>query len=448
MRSITRRQTLGTALGGIAGAALLGRRALAADFKSVVVKDVKPPSYPIEKGAKLRVLRPSKFVKGDEVLFLENTKKFTEKTGVEVTVESENWTDLRPKTAVAANVGSGPDIVLAWQEDPHLFPDKLIELDDLANYLSEKYGGWFKVAEHYGRQNGDGPWIAIPFGGSGSTMVYRKSWVDAAGFDAVPNDFPGFLKLCQALQKEKHPVGFALGHAVGDAGWTDWVLWGSGSAVVDEQNKVMLDNPKTIDALNYAKDLYETFIPGTLSWLDPSNNKAFLAGEVSLTTNGISIYYAAKTSEDPAMQKLAEDIYHASFPIGPVGFPSQGALVINAMVFKYTPYPNAAREYMRFMMEEDQYIPWMLASLGYWCHPLQAYDNSPVWSDDPKALPYRDIMRNALPQSYKGPPSQAAAAVKADFVTVDMFQAVCAGQLSAKDAMVEATKRAERYFKA
>ena len=55
MRSITRRQTLGTALGGIAGATLLGRRALAADFKSVVVKDVKPPSYPIEKGAKLRV---------------------------------------------------------------------------------------------------------------------------------------------------------------------------------------------------------------------------------------------------------------------------------------------------------------------------------------------------------------------------------------------------------
>ncbi len=447
MRHLTRRQTLGAGLTGIAGATLLGRRVFAADFKSVAVKDVKPPSYPLEKGAKLRVLRPSKFVKGDEVLFLENTKKFTKQTGIEVTVESENWEDLRPKTAVAANVGSGPDVVLAWQEDPHLFPEKLIGLDDLAGYLGEKYGGWFKVAEHYGRKGGDGSWIAIPFGGSGSTMVYRKSWVNEAGFDEIPKDFPGFLKLSQALQKTKHPTGFALGHAVGDAGWTDWVLWGEGSALVDEQNKVMLDNPHTLEALNYANELYKTFISGTLSWLDPSNNKAFLAGEVGLTTNGISIYYAAKTSDDPKMQELAEDIYHGDFPIGPVGFPSQGALVINTMIFKYTKYPNAAREYVRFMLEEDQYIPWMVASLGYWCHPLMAYDNSPVWSQDPKSLPYRNIMRNALPQSYKGPPSQAAAAVKADFVTVDMFQAVCAGQLSPKDAMAEATKRAERYFK-
>ena len=72
------------------------------------------------------MLRPSKFVQGDETLFLENTKKFTEQTGVEVTVNSESWEDIRPKTAVAANVGSGPDVVLAWQEDPHLFADKLL----------------------------------------------------------------------------------------------------------------------------------------------------------------------------------------------------------------------------------------------------------------------------------------------------------------------------------
>ena len=43
----------------------------------------------------------------------------------------------------------------------------------------------------------------------------------------------------------------------------------------------MIDNPKTIEALEYAKELYATFIPGTLAWLDPSNNKAFLAGDIA-----------------------------------------------------------------------------------------------------------------------------------------------------------------------
>src|SRR5579862_2386800 len=63
-----------------------------------------------EKGAKLRVLRWKRFVQGDEDVWAANTKKFTEKTGVEVRVDAEGWEDVRPKAAVAANVGSGPEI--------------------------------------------------------------------------------------------------------------------------------------------------------------------------------------------------------------------------------------------------------------------------------------------------------------------------------------------------
>ena len=201
----------------------------------LAVADPTPPDYPIEKGAKLRVLRPSKFVQGDEDLFNANTKKFTDKYGVEVKVDNQSWEDLRPLTSVSANVGSGPDIVLAWQEDPQLFADKLLVLNDLADYLGKKYGGWFPVAEIYGKSATTHDWVALPFGGGGATMVYRGSWLKAAGFDDVPKDFPGFLELCKALQKDKHPAGFALGHAVGDCGWTDWVLWGSGGALIDEQ---------------------------------------------------------------------------------------------------------------------------------------------------------------------------------------------------------------------
>ena len=35
------------------------------------------------------------------------------------------------------------------------------------------------------------------------------------------------------------------------------------------------------------------------------------------------------------------------------------------MIFKYTKYPKAAKEFLRFMMEEEQYGPWMQASIGY-----------------------------------------------------------------------------------
>ena len=128
--------------------------------------------------------------------------------------------------------------------------------------------------------------------------------------------------------------------------------------------------------------------------------------------------------------------------------PTQGALVINSVVMKYTPYPNAAKEYLRFMMEAPQYTAWQTASIGYWCHPLAAYDASEIWTSDPKIAAYKNIMRNALQQSYKGKPSPKAAAAKADFVVLNMFQSVCAGQQSPAEAAKEAQKRGERYYKA
>src|SRR3954469_5837791 len=227
MTRLTRRATLAAGL-AVTGTALLGGGALA----QIPTADVPPPEFPIEPGAKLHVLRPSKFVQGDETLWLQNSAKFTAATGVEVAVDSESWEDLRPKTAAAANVGSGPDVVLAWQEDPHLYADKLVPLDELADYLGRKYGGWFPVAEVFGEK--DGRWIAMPVGGNGSTVVYRQSWVRQAGFGAVPGDFPGYLRLCQGLQKIGHPSGLALGNAVGDSGWTYWVLWGFDSSMIDE----------------------------------------------------------------------------------------------------------------------------------------------------------------------------------------------------------------------
>src|ERR1700682_421187 len=94
-----------------------------------------------EKGAKLRILRWKRFVQGDEDMWAENTKKFTQATGIEVRIDAEGWEDVRPKAAVAANVGSGPDIIISTMEDAHQYPEKLLDVTDLANYLGVKYGG-------------------------------------------------------------------------------------------------------------------------------------------------------------------------------------------------------------------------------------------------------------------------------------------------------------------
>jgi len=400
-----------------------------------------------EKGAKLRVLRWKRFVQGDEDKWLENTKLFTKKTGVEVRVDSEGWEDVRPKAAVAANVGSGPDIIISTFEDAHQYPDKLVDVTDVCNYLGGKYGGWYDVCKDYCTDKGK--WIAVPMGCAGNAIVHRISHMKQVGFEEFPKDTAGFLKLCQALKaKGLPPAGFALGNATGDGNvWCHWLVWAFGGKMVDTKNNVVIDSPETIAALEYGKQLYQTFVPGTLSWLDPNNNKAFLDEQIGVTANGISIYYAAKTSKDAKMNALAQDIGHANFPIGPVGRPTELNLFFPMMLFKYSKYKNAAKAYLAFMMEKEQYEPWQQAALGYVSHPLKAYEKNPLWTSDPKNLPYSNSMKVMLPNGYAGTMGYASAATMADFIMVNMVAEAVSGAKTPKEAAERAKQRAERYYK-
>jgi len=188
-------------------------------------------------------------------------------------------------------------------------------------------------------------------------------------------------------------------------------------------------------------------VPGTLSWLDPNNNKAFLSSEISLTNNGISIYYAAKNSPDPKLKALAADMQHANFPIGPAGHPTESALFFTSVIFKYCKYPNAAKEYLRFMMEKEQYEPWQQAAIGYVTQPLRAYESNPIWTVDPKHTPYRDAMKVMQPNGYAGEMGYASAASMADFIVVNMIAEAASGSKTPKEAAERAEKRAQRYYK-
>ena len=182
-------------------------------------------------------------MQGDEDAWLANTKKFTEATGVEVRVDKESWEDIRPKAAVTANVGSGPDMVLCWFDDAHQYPDKLVDLTDLGTYLDGKYGGFYDGLKGYAMR-GD-KYIALPLAAIGNAICYRQSHIEAAGFKEFPKDTAGFLDLCKAMKAKGTPAGFAHGKAVGDGNnYAHWLLWSHGGKMVDETGVVASTAPR------------------------------------------------------------------------------------------------------------------------------------------------------------------------------------------------------------
>ena len=53
---------------------------------------------------------------------------------------------MQPKASVAANTGSGLDLAWGLHTLPQLFPTKVLKMNDVADYLGKKYGGWTDAA--------------------------------------------------------------------------------------------------------------------------------------------------------------------------------------------------------------------------------------------------------------------------------------------------------------
>jgi multiple sugar transport system substrate-binding protein len=127
--------------------------------------------------------------------------------------------------------------------------------------------------------------------------------------------------------------------------------------------------------------------------------------------------------------------------------PTESHLYFNQMIMKYTKYPKAAKEFLRFMMEQEQFDPWLTGAQGYVAPPLDAYTKIGVWTADPKNTPYRDAVKNLRPAGYAGKLGYASAGAAADFIVINMVAEAISGSKTPKEAMERAQKRAERYYK-
>jgi len=190
--------------------------------------------------------------------------------------------------------------------------------------------------------------------------------------------------------------------------------------MVDKSNKVVIDSPETIKALEYSRELYGTFVPGTLSWLDPNNNKAFLDGQISVTNNGISIYYAAKNSQDPKIKELVPDINHAEYPSDRPAWGLRSTCFLNQMIFKYTQVSEGGQG-IHPLHDGGGAVRPLDAGGHRLCRASAAAVREEPDLDcgsEAHAVPRRG--ENMRPAGYEGKLGYASAGALADFIIVDM----------------------------
>src|ERR1700757_5488187 len=179
MNDFTRRSLLqgGTALaaaGALTGPALL-------EFAKAWAQT---SPWKAEAGAKLTVMRWKRFVPAEDDAFNAMVAAFKEATGTDMNVFSESFEDVQPKASVAANTGSGLDMAWGLHTLPQLFPTKVLLMNDVADHLGKKYGGWTEAAAKTCKHGED--WLGIPIATIGGHTNHRKTAAHKAGVKEVP----------------------------------------------------------------------------------------------------------------------------------------------------------------------------------------------------------------------------------------------------------------------
>jgi multiple sugar transport system substrate-binding protein len=400
-------------------------------------------------GTKIHLLQWVDFVPEGDVELKRQTADASKALGAEVVLETINGNDLQARITAAIQSASGPDIIQMLHNWPHLYANALVDLSDLAQWKGKDQGPYYGQSEAAAR---DGKrWLALPYGVVGLQMAYRKSWLDDVGQTSWPKTLEEMRQVGMKLKKKGRPMGQTLGHTFGDApAWAYPLLWSFGGAETNKGGKTVLDSKETVDSVKFMQAFWKDACDeGGLAWDDTNNNRAFLAGEISATLNGASIYLTAKRQQDKMKDDKGEplwrDVQHGPIPAGPKGSAAYHVAFSHG-VMKYSKNQKVAKDFLKWLHSKDQFGKWFEIESGYTVGSNRFWEQHPMWANVDDAMKgYRTAAAASRMIGYAGPPSAKATEVYTKYIIVDMYAKAVQG-MKAEDAVKWAAGELKKIY--
>jgi len=412
MTKLTRRQFLGTSAAG----------ALAAPH--VWVK----PAWAQQK--QVSILTWSHFVPAYDKWFDQWGQEWAAKNGVKLTIDHIPHLNLPAKIAAEVATQTGHDIVQMAASGTEKWAPALLDVNDLADKLGKKYGGWSSLAENYSMVKGH--YYSIPYYFIDFPGLYRKDLWTEIGMPNGPDTWDELRVGGAKLKAKGFPIGIGLAHHNDSRNSWRAIMWCHGGSEVAKDGKTITWNSKEVrEGLKYFRALYkEAMTPEVLSWDDASNNRLLASGRGSWIHNPISAYRTIEGQN----KELADKIHISLSPKGPAGRLSFANCLAYG-VTKFSKNQDVAKSFLEALT--DSYKDAFRASTGYNNPFLKGYAKGPlpIISEDPKLKLLEKSPEYHFTQGYPGPVTAASDEVYQQFVMIDACAQFCSDKMDLEQTM-------------
>src|SRR5512143_445419 len=419
----------------------------------------------------LKILVWSHFVPRFDKEWYDNyAKKWGEKNGINVTVDHIGLAEIPSRTAAEISASAGHDLI-EWVTPPLQCQPSVLDLGDVVKEAEKRFGKQHPLCRRSSYNPNTKKFYAFIPGWTIDPGCYRKSLWEKAGKPNGPVTWEDLITYGGKIKKDQGiQLGIGLSQELDSNMAARGLLWSYDTSIQDPKENVVLNNPKTIEAVSYMARLFkESMVPEVFAWTAVSNNQALIAGRASYILNSISAYRSAQKE----VPEIAKDVYFTPALKGPrgTGFSCEH-VIYNYIVPKYSKNADTGKKFLLDLVknyDQAMYASELYNSPAFFDAPIPSGDrgypavqgakklrdlHNAWFSEDPFALPGEEkgklaVLKDAEKWStnlgYPGPANPAEGEVFATFVLPNMMANAARG-MKPEDAVAQAELLTKAIF--
>lgn len=394
----------------------------------------------------LKILQWNHFVPGYDKWF-DGTyvKAWGAKNDTEVIVDHVGIPALATRAAAEVSAQKGHDLFM-FLSPPPVFEEQVIDHGEVYQECIRKHGKPVDLAVRSTYNPRTKKYFAFSDSYVPDPINYRKDLWDDVGM--TPSTWDD-IRIGGGKIRQKHniAVGIGLSAELDTAMAMRAILFSFGGSEQDERGNIVLASKNTLEAVKYVRALFtEAMTPEVLAWDASSNNRAMLAGKISVALNAISITREGENKQIPG----TDSIWLAKAAAGPVRRIGLEHVMDCYVIWKFAANVEGAKRFLADYI--DNFHSGFLASefYNFPCFPSTVPDLQQRIATDSKAQPadkYKvlsDVLEWATNVGYPGYANAAIDEIFNTWVLNTMFAKAATGAETPENAIKEADAQCRR----